>query len=661
MTRARSLLLLLALAACDHDKEGRPGTTADAGIALRRFEGCDDLRSYVVDATVETLVSYRYGYGWYAEDAEGDGEDGGSPTDYSTTNVQEEGVDEPDMVKTDGDYIYVVQDQSLFVVDTWPADESSLASRLTLSGYPYSMFLHDDTLVVFSYDYDGSFDDGYGGTRIDLIDVSDRADPAVVRSVEVAGWFADARMVDGHVYAVLNSWMQLPDGAWSLAWDDSLGLPVLDGSESDAEREAAAEVARGILRPYVTDIIDATPLEDLLPVWRDQVAGEDTAPTEVMYGCTDLYRPADTARLATLDLVHVDLNAPLATAPLTATGLMADGWVVYASQDNLYVGSTSWWWWWGWGDLDLKTQIHQFKLGDEPTYLASGEVPGWLLDQFSMSEYDGYLRVATSNVDWWWTGGDDGEEGSRISVLQRQGDALNEVGHVSGIAPGEWIYASRMMGDKGYLVTYQQVDPLFTIDLSDPTAPVVAGELTLPGYSSYLHPIDEDHLLAVGMAGTDEGDITGLDVSVFDVSDFANPALAWQYELGADSGETWSWSEALWDHHAFTFHNDVLSIPVYTYTYASSGEDYSYDWFSGLVVLSVDPEVGIEEIGKVDHADLARDSDCPYDGGCEGYAWMRRGVYIEDWLYSVSNYGIKVTELMDPGDPVAKVPFYAAE
>lgn len=668
-SRRLALLALLALPVGCGKEEPKPDDDKDrAGLALRRFEGCDDLREYVTDVTVETLVGYRYGYGrwgWAEEDA-GEGDGGGdSPSDYTTTNVQEEGVDEPDMVKTDGEYLYVVQDDALYVVDSWPADQTSLASELALDGYPYSMFLYEDALVVFSYSYEDGWDGYYGGTRIDLIDVSDRAAPEIVRSIDVEGWFADARMVDGQVYAVLNSWTDIPEEAWSLAWDESLGLPVVEGGETEEELLAMAEAARTILRPHVEEIVAGLDLEDMVPSWRDQLSGEVEAAAEPMYYCTDLYRPGEISHLAVLDLVHIDLNAPLATAPLSATGVMADGWVVYASTENLYVGQTSWWWWWGWDELDLTTAIHKFELGQDADYVASGEVDGWLLDQFSMSEHEGYLRVATSDVDWWWGTAEDAELGSRITVLEQDEGSLTKVGEVSGLAPGEWIYASRMMGDKGYLVTFEQVDPLFTIDLSDPSDPRVVGELKLPGYSSYLHPMGEDHLLAVGMDGEEDGTITGLAVNVFDVSDFANPALAHQFTLGADGGESWAWSEALWDHHAFTFHNGVLSIPIYTYSYEEVGGDYVYDWFSGLLVLAVDASAGITEIGRVDHADLVEASDClyyyDYEGYCEGYAWMRRGVYIEDWLYSISNYGVKVTELLDPSAELTSVLFHPAE
>jgi hypothetical protein len=181
------------------------------------------------------------------------------------------------------------------------------------------------------------------------------------------------------------------------------------------------------------------------------------------------------------------------------------------------------------------------------------------------------------------------------------------------------------------MVTFEVIDPLFTLDLSDPTDPRVVGELEVTGYSSYLHPVDADHLLAVGMEATDEGRILGLAVSVFDVSDFANPTLAHRY-LIEDQSNMWSWSEALYDHHAFTFHRGVLSIPAYV----RSGQQL----FAGLLVMAVDADDGIWEIGRVNHGVLP---PCR-----SSHVVMRRSVYIEEFLFALSSRGLSVSTLANP-------------
>jgi hypothetical protein len=341
------------------------------------------------------------------------------------------------------------------------------------------------------------------------------------------------------------------------------------------------------------------------------------------------------------------------TGDLMATSLLADGWTVYASRQSLYLAQTSWWWWWGFGDLDLTTTIHRFELGDpqQPVrYSATGTVRGWLVNQFSMSEHEGHLRVATSLVDWWW-GNDVSpvDSGSRVTVLKDNGQGLlQHVGMVSGIAPGEQIVTSRFIGDTGYLVTFERIDPLFTLDLSDPTSPRVIGELEIPGFSAYLHPMDDDHLLAVGRGGNESGQVFGVAINVFDVGDLASPRLDHQLLLGNGSS-SWVWSDALWDHHAFTFHRDVLTIPAYEWNDGQA--------FAGLVVMDVDTDAGVLELGRINHEDMPR----PYwqqQAGYEYRARIRRSLYIEDNLFSLSDRGLKVSDLNHPDRLLTTVPFF---
>jgi len=305
-----------------------------------------------------------------------------------------------------------------------------------------------------------------------------------------------------------------------------------------------------------------------------------------------------------------------------------------------------------------------------------------------MDEHEGNLRVATTDWNsWGWgegdvaTGTDGGtaeagsgstdpapppteteptEPGSNVFVLAQQGADLVTVGEVRGIAPGEQIYAARFMGDTGYVVTFRQTDPLFVLDLSEASSPTVVGELHVNGYSSYLHPMEDGYLLAVGMDGEADGTINGFAVSLFDVRDPTAPARVDQLTVSSDN---WSWSESLWDHHAFTFHDGVLSVPIYTYDYDDATG--AWDGFSGMLVAGVDT-AGVTELGRVDHADLVGDSECLWDAEEWGYdpcadsywyANMRRSVVIDGNLYSISDYGVKVTDQDDPATEVARVLF----
>jgi uncharacterized secreted protein with C-terminal beta-propeller domain len=628
---------------------------AASPVALKAINECAEFDSYLTDVVLETLIRHKYWWvirPWFGPERDTGG--GDSPTDYTTTNVQEEGVDELDIVKTDGNYLYIAENDLFAVVQSWPAADSRLTASLELSGAAYGLFLYRDLAVVISNFY--NYHDGpvapempWGGTRIELVDVTDRSAPTVVRTIDVEGYLAAARLIDGHIYAVISSYLEIPYAAWELIDRDDLGLPEVDWDASEEERAAAAAGARIILRPLVAGIIARTGLEELVPLVRDRTAANPDAGFEPLVGCGDLYRPTETSEYSMLSVLHLDLDVADPTiSRIDATGLLADGWTVYASTTSLYVTQSSMWWWWGWGDLEMTTAIHKFALdpssGDPVRYTASGEVEGWLHSQFSMGEHDGHLRVATTEFDWWWGNTDDEEDpGSRITVLADDGQgALTITGLLDGIAPGERIFACRFMADRGYLVTFEQIDPLFTLDLSDPTAPAIVGELEVTGFSSYLHPIGEDHLLAVGMEADPEGVILGLAVSVFDVSDFANPTLARRHLVEGEEG-VWSWSEALHDHHAFTYHRDVLSIPAYVH----GGESM----FSGLIVLSVDPGSDIFELGRVDHSGLPA-------GPWGSWAWLRRSVYIEDALYSVSNLGVRVNELLAPEVVLAEVPFY---
>jgi uncharacterized secreted protein with C-terminal beta-propeller domain len=624
-------------------------------VALKDFNTCAEFDSYLTDVVLETLIRHKYWLvirPWFGPERDAGG--GDSPTDYTTTNVQEEGVDELDIVKTDGNYLYIAENNLFAVVQSWPAEDSRLNASLELSGAAYGLFLYHDLAVVISNFYNSH--DGpvapelpWGGTRIELIDVTDRDTPTVVRTIDVEGYLAAARLIDGHVYAVVSSYMDIPYAAWELIQRDDLRLPEVDWDASEEERAAAAAEARRILRPLVAGIIARTGIEELVPLVRDRTAADPDAVFEPLVGCGDLFRPAETSEYSMLSVIHLALDVPDPTSSsIDATGLLADGWTVSASTTSLYVAQSSLWWWWGWGDVDMTTAVHKFALDpsaeDPVRYAASGEVDGWLHSQFSMGEHDGYVRVATSEFDWWWGNTDDEEDpGSRITVLadDRQG-ALTTTGVLDGIAPGERIFACRFMGDTGYLVTFEQIDPLFTLDLSDPTAPAIVGELEVTGFSSYLHPIGEDSLLAVGMEADPDGAIIGLAVSLFDVSDFANPTLARRYVIEGEEG-VWSWSEALHDHHAFTYHRDVLSIPAYVHDGDSS--------FSGLIVLSVEPGSEIFELGRVDHSGMPA-------GPWGSWAWLRRSVYIEDALYSVSNLGVRVNRLLAPDVVLAEVPFY---
>jgi len=630
------------------DRRVRPIPASSRSIALQALDNCGQAHEYLIEVAVERVLEYRYNR-WYIlpwSGAGGDREAADVPSDYTTTNNQEQGVDELDIVKTNGTHLYATEGNTLHIMRSWPAEGTAELATVAAGDSAQGLFLRGNRVLVASQTWNG--DDGFlrnsGRARLELYDVADPSNPRVLRTIDIEGWLVDARLIGGDLYAVVRSQIELPGKLWDLAQRDDLGLPDLSWDASDAERERILAEARIILTPYVVELMGETPIEDLLPQMRDRAAAWlPEAPNRPLLECSSLYRPAKASNWSVLSVIHLDLDE---AGPVSAVGLLADGWTVYASATSLYVAQTSdgWWWGWGWTPPEMTTTIHLFEL--DPSlpapirYAASGEVDGWLLDQFALSEHDGHLRVATTEFDWWWGSTDDEEAASSVTVLADDGRGnLQKVGHVGGLGPGEQIFAVRFMGTKGYIVTFEQVDPLYTLDLSDPTRPEVVGELKVTGFSSYLHPVGDDWLLAVGMEADEEGRILGLAVSVFDVRDFANPTLAHRY-LIESGNDTWSWSEALADHHAFTYHRGVLSIPAYI-----GGAEGR---FSGLLVLAVDPEEGIHELERVDHQGLGSGAYDPL---------MRRSVYIEDALYSLSSAGVKVNHLYNPEVELAKVVF----
>lgn len=626
--------------------------------ALRAAFGCVEFAGRVEGIVVEVLVRSHYWFpGPMLEARPPGGElDNPAPGDYSRTNNQEDDVDELDIVKTDGSYIYATHDQSFSILRSWPAETAALESSTDLAAHPHGLFLLDNLAAVLSTAY-VPFEEmmpirSSQTARLQIFDVTDRAQPVEIRALEIDGYLVDARLIFGHLYLVVSSQVPVPGEAFELLSRQDIELPEVDWDAPYDEIMAAMEEARKILAPYVSEVVADLGLDTFLPHVTEHAAGMGPDRYWPLLGCTDVYFPNEPTGLNILSVVHFDLGAEnIHSSELSANGIVADSWTVYANAETLVVSRSNWWSWdWMWmpNSQSMMTEIHRFSIDPEGPpfveYSASGEVEGWLLNQFSMGEYEGYLRVATSDFQWWWEPDPDQEPASRLTVLWDNGlGQLAHVGSLDGIAPGEQIYAARFMGPKGFLVTFEQIDPLFTLDLADPANPKILGELKIPGFSAYLHPIGDDHLLGVGLDATEEGVPTGLAVSMFDVSDMSEPKLTDKYTITHGS-QGWSWSEALSDHHAFTYHRGTLAMPAWIWDKEES--------FQGLLVFDADPIEGIDLRGHVDHMDLGSGPAFWF-----GSPWMRRSIVIEDALFSLSNRGVKASRLFDPDVTLATVPF----
>jgi hypothetical protein len=518
--------------------------------------------------------------------------------DYSGTNVQEVGVDEPDHVKTDGRTMYVVANGRLQVLDVTGEDPVLRSTVELRDAWDAQLLLDGDRLLVTSsavgaIPFAGETvradvlpGPGWSGaTSITLLDVSDPADPVALERLSVDGATLSSRLVDGVARVVVRT--------------EQGNLPWVypDGSGIRAER-AALEANR--------DLIRASEAEDWIPWYVHETA--DGRETEgPLLACDRIAHPEEFAGLGILSVLTVDLAAGGLRPGPEALGVLSGGDTIYASREALYVATMHWVDWERMDEADrerrlseLTTQIHAFDTSDprDVGYLGSGEVPGTLLSQWAMSEHDGHLRVASTVGDTWGWSSQPSE--SVVTVLAVRGDELAQVGQVTGLGVTERIYAVRFLGDVGYVVTFRETDPLYTLDLTDPTDPRVVGELKIMGYSAYLHPVGEDLLLGVGQDADAQGRRLGTQLSLFDVSDPADPRRIDAATLGEGM------SDVEYDHRAF-LHWPATGLTVVPFVRWNVEPTGAMDQpMAGAVGFTADRADGLRRIGMLSHTALLR-------------------------------------------------------
>ncbi|MEX0658703.1 MAG: beta-propeller domain-containing protein [Egibacteraceae bacterium] len=607
-----------------------PGTLR-AASALRSFTACEDLLGHLKEEALAIVGPYGLDQhnlgvfpqrpfvddgGGFPEPAPVGTPDSEAPAapepgvDFSDTNVQEEGVDEADLVKTDGRQLLTVADGRLHRTDVTGAGPIA-AGSLPVPGHASELLLAGDRALVLSRDYRQRGGDHYEETGVlSLVDVAEGQPMQVVETLELDGFALSARMVEGVARVVVNSAPALP-----------FAFP--DFTQPDAEAVAARE---NRVR------VEASTAEDWLPGYTRADASGTVVEQGTLLDCAQVDRPPEFSGLNLLSVVTVDLAESF--APDTSMGLLATGQTVYASPTGLYVATTRWdavtgtdWW-----DTGTTTEIHAFDIADtrSTSYLASGKVEGFTLNQFALSEHDGVLRVATTSE----RAGQTAESESQVIVLAAQGTTLEEVGRVGGLGQGERIQAVRFIGDIGYVVTFRQIDPLYTIDLSDPTAPAVLGELKILGYSAYLHPVGEGLLLGVGVDADEAGTRLGTQVSLFDVSDPADPRRLHQATVAG------GFSEVEFDHRAFLWWGPTGRAVVPLSIHASGAEPGPEDGFVGVVGFDVDADAGITEAGRVTH-----DADHTAGDPFWSVPAIRRSLVVGDTLYTVSFAGVQASDL----------------
>jgi uncharacterized secreted protein with C-terminal beta-propeller domain len=520
--------------------------------------------------------------------------------DYSTTNIQVAGVDEADIVKTDGEYIYLASGNKTFIVKAYPPEQAQILSKIELEGTVIGLFLNGDRLVVFEeetpyypyYDLPSSVEKTYvpytsPKTYIKVYDVSDKENPRLQRELSADGQYVSSRMIGDYAYVVINEPVYEQNGAPN--------LPRINSGGNEMEIPATDI--------YYSDVSDYYYMYTTIIAINTQ--NDDQEPTY------------ETILLGASSNVYVSLNNIYLTFPVWGTGV---------------------------GDFD-KSSIYRIQIdGDQIEYVTKGEVPGMVLNQFSMDEYDGYFRVATTTYE--------PTQRNNVYVLNM---ALNITGSLENLAPGESIHSARFMGERGYLVTFKKTDPLFVIDLKDPTNPQVLGELKITGYSDYLHPYDETHLIGIGKetVEAEEGDFAwyqGIKIALFDVSDVSNPReIGNPYVIG-DRGTD---SPVLSDHKAFLFDKsrNLLVIPVLVaqidesqYPNGVPPSAYGEPVWQGAYVFNISLDQGLQLKGEITHIENPSEVEQNYYYLYSSFS-VQRSLYIGNVLYTISDAKIMMNSL----------------
>lgn len=660
----RFLLPTLVLAAAACGEGWKPdGRLQSKTTELIRYQSCKTLEAdlkqsmtYEIWARIEETHKWRddFGGGAGGEDAPnapGDGAGGRQEgIDYSGTNNQEDGVDEADNVKTDGYHIYAINGNRVHIFGVPQFGALDPVSTTLVEGYPTQMLLHKDAnrLVVFSQINSTKLPAGHPlrtrigkkeasdeywywrvpqVSKVTVLDITDRAAPATEREFYFEGSYQTARRIDTSVRVSSYASIDRPE-LWN--WYELY------------ERFGTSRT-----KEIVAQRINALSLADLLPQIYARTAGNDLVThTFTDESCSSFLRPTDSHARGVSSILSFDLLAQ--DLVYDADHVISNYATFYASKDALVLAETAhspWWFWW-WDEDPEQLNVHTFDISQAgvTNYLGSGRVEGWALDQFALDEEKGSIRVATTTRARWNQEGDEvTPSASNVWVLKREGESSNYavIGHIGDIAPGERITAARFLGDKAFLVTFRQVDPLFTVDLSDPRNPRLAGELKIPGFSTYLHPLEGDKLLSIGVGGDDRGANWRTTISLFDVSNFNSPQVVEQLPIQAEGG--WGWSAALWEHKAFTYFapKKMLAVPQsnYEYKYVNGREEYRY--LSKLELIEVDPATGLSRKGAIDHTGYYQVDPYRYWGNVD----IRRSIFMGDYIYAISDKAITVHQL----------------
>lgn len=598
---------------------------------------------------------------------------------FSQTNVQVEGVDEADRLKNDDRYIYALIQDYLVIYDAWPPEKTKVLSRTKLSQWGREMFVYRDLVLIFTTTYEqlqSRFERAWGmtsgwwgdrwavraptsmtappTTQITILDIKDKTKPVFLRQLTLPGVYMSSRRLRSLVHIVTyknhqnsNDSGLLPNDIGQTQQDQS-GRASLHGDSAalKAHKRYTTRIQQAKLSDLVVNYTDST--------YKNGALQNQQAP---QLNCAQIYKPKVSSGSGIVYIYSLDLEQPL--QHVQNTTLVSDAENIYASPYALYVASTplasvnSY--------AQLSTHIHKFDISRPEarvTYRASGSIPGQLVNQFSMDEHNRALRVATTTIDLKPNTKDEGKfYNNHVFVLQEQDAKLQKIGELRDLAPGEKLFAVRFLGDRGFLVTFPDqparasaggvistiipwwgMDPLFTLDLKDPKHPKRIGELKIPGFSTYIHPLGPNHLLTIGFDGNENQLNGNAQVAIFDITNFADPKQTHKQTIPSSvPGEL---EELLYAHKAFNYFapQKMLALPVN----------------QEMQLIPVDPISGLGQRVTISHKDL-RTSNKQLLGRLDqvdtGHGW--RSAFIDNVIYSVSPHGIDIRRITDPKTSLA--------
>ncbi|MGD0152466.1 MAG: beta-propeller domain-containing protein [Thermacetogeniaceae bacterium] len=595
----------------------------------------------------------------------------GAATDFSTTNNQVAGVDEADIVKSDGSYLYVKSGQKIDILAAYPPDSAKVLSSLTFDNSPVGLFVYGSQLLVISQQEPlmrpmiavpnivapggGAFRPAplSPGLKISVYDTADKTAPRLKDSFAITGAdYVDSRMIGGYVYLIANTPLNL--GQYQNDGQNDVRLPeIVEGNGGVTTFPATAIQHFDIPYPsYNYTMVQAYNMNALTRKTSIFLTG---ATQQVFVSAQNIYLTSqDPVDPIPIFQKYLDRLTPL--LPSSLTSQLQDPQIpeeqkleqlaaVLAMGNNTGPGNQA--------EIaqvvselrqDMvkaqdQTLVQKFRItGYDAVFQVKATVPGQVLNQFSIDEQDGYFRIATTTRDpqnW-------NNSSNNIFVY---GPDLQLAGQLTGLAPGEQIYSARFLGQRAYLVTYKQIDPFFVVDLADPASPKVLGYLKIPGFSDYLHPYDDNHIIGIGKDTTpnlQENGMprpTGLKIALFDVTNPEQPRELSRYALPDGSDST-----ALYDHKAFLFSQakHLLALPVSSSQ--NIGSQYSY--WQGAYVFNISLDQGITLKGTIDHSDSSQlQTNNQYLLPYQQYGNVQRILYINDVLYTVSDALVKLNNI----------------